>query len=640
MKIISVKNILSFAVPLFIIIAILAGSYFRILESYELETLDLRFWLRPQMPTTDKVAIIEIGNDTISKLGRFPFDRINHAILIKALTEAGAKAIIFDIFFNEPNKDDEALALAIKESGNVYLPFVFQLEHSRRNSIATASSFEEKELSIFEENLKGSGHINIIPDVDGKYRRVPLYIKYGPKLYPSISFLAACDQLNITQDNIKVVPGKYIELTAGEKIPLDENSNMIVNFSGKWCNTYKHYSYVDIMQSYLVAITSSDSKPILDLSVFKDKLCIIGLTAVGTSDTHPNPFDTLYYAVGIHAEVINSILRKNFITKVSRETNLFILMLLSLAVTLAVLKTKPLKGLIALLALIATFFLFCIILFNYFGIWIDMLYPIVIMAVVYLSCNLYKYMTEWKRRLVLENELQIAKKIQESFLPKEVPSDEKFDIEAVMFNARQVGGDLYDFVKFGDDRLGVMIGDVSGKGVPSSLFMAMTVSAFKTFSTPGSMPEEVLFQLNSKIVKEFSSNLFVTVFYAIFDTKNKILVYANGGHPPLLYLSGGKGYELLDVDEGKPLGLMDGTYSGRQINFKAGDVFIFYTDGVTEAMNSKREMYEVKRLIAAAEKNKNNSAKVIIKNIEKDIRKFEPRQIQHDDMTLIVVKIR
>ena len=638
MKIKSIKNVLSFAILPLIVLVIFAGSYFRIFEPFELETLDLRFWLRPQIPTSDKVAIVEIGNDTITKLGRFPFDRIYHAILVKALSEAGAKMIVFDIFFSQPNKDDEELTRVVKEAGNVYLPFIFQIDDKKKTDIASALCFEEKELPVFASAAKGTGHINMIPDIDGKYRRVPLYIKYENRFYPSISFLAGCDYLKIPQNNIKTFPGRYISISADEKIPLDENSNMIVNFSGKWGKTYSHYSYVDIIQSYLMKATGG--KPILDLSVLKDKVCIIGLTAVGTSDTHPNPFDTLYYAVGIHAEVFNSIINKNFIMRASRAANLFILMLLSLIITIVSLKTKPIKGLLALLTLIAIFFLLCILLFNYRGIWIDMLYPIMIMVVLYLFSTLYKYITEWKRRLVLENELQIAKKIQESFLPKEVPSREEVDIAAAMFTARQVGGDLYDFIEFSDDRLGVMIGDVSGKGVPASLFMAMTVGAFKTFSIPGSRPEEVLSNLNSKITKESSSNLFVTVFYAIFDFKNKAMSYANGGHLPLAYLSKDKKCEFLDVESGAPLGLMEGTYSSRQVNFKEGDVFVFYTDGVTEAMNASNQMYEKERLVSVAENNFHAPAKAMLASIEKDIRKFEPKQRQHDDMTLIIVKIK
>jgi sigma-B regulation protein RsbU (phosphoserine phosphatase) len=262
-----------------------------------------------------------------------------------------------------------------------------------------------------------------------------------------------------------------------------------------------------------------------------------------------------------------------------------------------------------------------------------------IAAVLYVSVTLYKYVTEWKKRLMLERELDIAKKIQESFLPKTLPQLSEMDIAAVMFTARQVGGDLYDFVEFQDGRIGIMIGDVSGKGVPASLFMAMVTGAFKTFALPESKPEEVLSNLNRKLMRESSSNLFVTVFYSIFDIKDKVMLYGNGGHLPVLHLPKEGALEFLDVEEGAPLGLMEGRYSGRQLKVSEGDIFVFYTDGLTEATNAKREMYEKDRLSAVVKENKRSPSKVILAAIEKDVRRFEPKAKQHDDITIIVVKI-
>ncbi len=637
MKIKYFEKVLSLAILSVTVFLILAPSYFRLFDSYELETLDFRFWLRPKIETTDKVAIIEIGDDTIKKIGRFPFDRSYHALLIKALSEAGAKAIVFDIFFSEPHKNDRELEDAMRVSGNVYLPFVLEIQSANRDHIPVASGYIAKELDNFTMLARGVGHINVIPDIDGKFRRTPLYIKYGNALYPSLSFLAVCDYLGIREKDVRLLPGKYITCGPDIKIPLDEDSNIIVNFSGGWGRSYSHYSYADILQSYFAKF--SGSQPILNLAAFKDKVCIIGLTAVGTSDLHPTPFEPLYPAVGIHAEIFNSILTRNFIERASRLMNILMLLFLTSLISLAAFKVKPLKGLFVLLGTSIIFAIASVILFNFYGIWIDLLYPALVMAIVYLSCTLFKYVMEWKRRLVMENELAIAKKIQESFLPKKLPSIETIDVAATMFTAKQVGGDLYDFVEFDSESIGVMIGDVSGKGVPASLFMAMVTGAFRSFAMPKSRPEEVLSNLNSKLIRESSSNLFVTIFYSIFDFKNKTMSYANGGHLPLLYLGKDRPVEFLDVKEGAPLGLMEGAYSGSVINFSEGDIFVFYTDGITEAMNSRQEMYGKEALEAVVEKNKTASAKALVGAIEKDVRRFESKTKQHDDMTIIVVRM-
>jgi sigma-B regulation protein RsbU (phosphoserine phosphatase) len=259
--------------------------------------------------------------------------------------------------------------------------------------------------------------------------------------------------------------------------------------------------------------------------------------------------------------------------------------------------------------------------------------------VVYLSFTVYKYVSEWKARIFLEKELDIAKKIQESFLPKEIACPGTLDISAAMFTARQVGGDLYDFVEIVPAKFGVMIGDVSGKGIPASLFMAMVVGAFRSFSKQDLPPQDILLHLNAKLVKESSSNLFVTVFYSIFDIPKKVFHYANAGHMPVLYLSLGGEPQFLDVEEGMPLGLLEGNYCGRSINFEKGDLFVYYTDGVTEATNSKLELYGKERFIATVRANLEFSSRDILEAVSQDIRRFEPKTRQHDDITLIVVKV-
>lgn len=631
------KNVLKYTLLFLAALSILAVSYFRLLDDFELGSLDLRFLFRPKIPVSDEAVIIEIGEDSIRKLGRFPFNRSYHAILIKALSEFGARDISFDIFFSEPQENDQELAQAMRKAGNIYLPYVFDIEKKIDSKIVTASAYLAKCLDNLSIIAKGTGHINIIPDIDGKFRRVPVYIRYGNALYPYLPMLVACDYLGINEKDVKINPGKYILMGQYAKIPLDENSNMIINYSGRWGTSFKHYSYVDVLQSYFSHL--SGKKPSIDPNVFKDKICMIGVTAAGTGDVHPSPLEALYPGVGIHAEIFNSILNKKFVARASREINLVILAILALLTFLVTLKMKPTRGFLMLAASSLIFLIISVLLFDLFGLWIDVVCPVTVIFVLYLSITLYKYVTEWKRRLVLENELEIARKIQESFLPKTIPSIKGVDISGVMLTARQVGGDLYDIIKFSDEKFGVMIGDVSGKGIPASLFMAMTVGAFKSFALSSAHPEGVLSSLNSKLINESSSNLFVTVFYAIFDFKDMTLSYANGGHLPVLHLPAAEEAQFLDVKDGAPLGLMEGAYSAAKTPFNKNDVFIFYTDGITEAMNQRREMYEKERLTTIAKANRHMTSKQILAAIEKDVRKFEPKSSQHDDMTLIVIKI-
>ncbi len=631
------KKTFRLIIPCLFVLFVIAVSYFRVFDNFELSTLDFRFVLRPvKTAPADKVVIIEIGDDSVAKLGRFPFDRSYHALLINALSESGAKAIVFDVLFSAPQENDAELEQAISESGRTYLPLALDINNADKSDIVSAKGFASECLSGLASKAKGTGHINVVPDSDGKFRRLPLYVKYNDKLYPNMSLLVACDYLGIDRNDIKFLPGNNISCGKAVTIPLDERSEMIINYSGKWGKVFKHYSYVDVLQSYLASATGT--KPVLDPNCFKDKICIVGLTTIGM-DIHSTPFEPIYPGVGIHAEVFNSIVNKNFIARAHRWINTVILILLMSLTALIALMIKPVKGLISTALLASIFTITAILMFNIYGIWLDTVCPIFTVIMVYLWLTLYKYMSEWKMRLRQEHELDTARTIQESLLPKAIPDVIGAEISAAMFAARQVGGDMYEFIEFGKDKIGIMIGDVSGKGIPASLFMAMTLGKFRCFNTAETGPREVLSLLNANLVKESASNLFVTMFYAIFDLKAGSVNFANGGHLPLLHISSGKAPEFHDVSNGTPLGLIDGEYSEGSAGFKKWDVFVFYTDGITEAMNFRREMYEKERLSAVVEKNAHLPAESILAAIEKDVRHFEPKSTQHDDITVIVVKI-
>jgi len=615
----------------------LCGSYFRVFENSELGFLDLRFRLRPAMPVTDKVAIVEISDDTIAKLGRFPFDRSYHALLTKALSQYGAKAVMFDIFFSESDKSDAEFQEAIKKAGNVYLPYVLDVGNTAKQKMLQAQGMVAQNLDYFQQASAGQGHINITPDTDGKYRRVPLLIKYNGAMSPYLSLRLISDYLGDSAKGLEFKPGQYIRLGSKIKVPLDENSNMIVNYAGPWGQFYKHYSYADVLGSY--ASLQAGEKPLVDLNVFQGKICLVGLTATGTTDLHPSPFASLYPALSIHADLINSILNDRFITRVSRMKNLIILLIFGSLLFWGVLTSKPLKGFLIFLGLVSVYAAVAIILFSAFGWWVDMFYPLFALSGIYLACALMMSVREWKKKLFFDKELQIAKQIQESFLPKSLPSIPGIEVAAIMHTARRVGGDLYDFYEFDQNRLGVMIGDVSGKGIPASLFMTTVSGAFKFFALPEVHPHEALHRLNIKLTRESSTKLFVTMFYAIFDTKNRIMSYSNGGHQPVMYLSKDASARFLDVEEGYPLGLLDSDYSGNQVKFSSGDIFIFSTDGVTDARNMRAHMYGNERFASVVERNRNSSAQDILSAIETDLRGFEPEYKQSDDITCIVLKV-
>jgi len=623
-------------------------SYLRILDNYELETLDIRFRLRPTLSINKNIVIIEVGDDTIDAIGQWPIPRGYHATLINALTKAGVHSIVFDVFFSEESnvEQDARFEGAIKKSNRVYLPYVFNIAQRGGHDVPVADKLQEALIDKFKKWAKGTGFINIIPDSDGKFRRIPPLIRYRDKLYPHIAFLLCADYFGLSADDMKVKPGRYVELGDVLKVPLDSNSNIIVNFPGKWNKTFRHYSYIDILNSYISGEFPSilKKKPPVDLNLLKDTVCFIGVTATATPDAHPSPYDSLYPGVGVHASVFNSFLIKKFINRASRIVNVVILILLCFIICCVAKNVRTLTGFAFVFFFILAYVILTIALFMVWGLWLDMFCPVAIMLLVYLGLTFIKYINETHKIELLERELSIAQKIQESFLPKESPKVPGIEVAAKMKTAKQVGGDLYDFVMPKEKRLGIMIGDVSGKGMPAALYMAKAVSEFKSYIGED-IASRTIKKLNTQLCGESGSGLFVTLSYMVFKTDEGILNYSTGGHLPMVMLSPPSDKEkdvkvrLVDLKEGMPLGLFDGDFIDDNIHYKKGDMFVLYTDGVTEAMNTKGDMFGEERLVELTKKYYGRSSGEVVEAIQDAVKDFEGKKKQHDDITVVVVRV-
>ena len=205
---------------------------------------------------------------------------------------------------------------------------------------------------------------------------------------------------------------------------------------------------------------------------------------------------------------------------------------------------------------------------------------------------------EIRERERVEQELQVARRIQHALLPKEVPTLEGWEISPFYLPAREVGGDFYDFLELPNGHLGIVVGDATGKGVPAALVMASARSTLRAVAQGSNSPGEVLSRANDPLVIDIPPNMFVTCFYATLDPESGHLVYANAGHDlPYLRRRGGDADELRA--RGMPLGLMPGmSYEEREVELDAGESVLFYSDGLVEAHDSKGEMFGFPRLRA------------------------------------------
>jgi serine phosphatase RsbU (regulator of sigma subunit) len=215
-----------------------------------------------------------------------------------------------------------------------------------------------------------------------------------------------------------------------------------------------------------------------------------------------------------------------------------------------------------------------------------------------LKSAMAKQQQEAQERERIEQELRVARLIQQTLLPKSAPDLEDYQIAAYYQPAREVGGDFYDFFELGDGRLGLVVGDASDKGMPAALVMASTRSVLRTVAQRvGIVPGEVLAEANEILYPDIPPNMFVTCFYAILDPESGRLLYANAGHD-LPYLRRESGADELRA-RGMPLGLMPSmSYEEKEIVLKGGEAAFFYTDGLVEAHNPQGEMFGFPRLRA------------------------------------------
>jgi phosphoserine phosphatase RsbU/P len=253
-----------------------------------------------------------------------------------------------------------------------------------------------------------------------------------------------------------------------------------------------------------------------------------------------------------------------------------------------------------------------------------------------------KNITERQR---MQRELEIARDVQMSFLPRENPDFNGLDIAGRCYPANEVGGDYYEFVKISDNKAGIVVGDVSGKGTQAAFYMTLTKGFLKAVSKVSESPSEVLSQMNELFFENVERGTFISMIYGMFDNEKKIFRLARAGHNPVIVKRSLEGEVGILSPTGLALGLEKGiifrkTIKEVEVPISAGEVYVFYTDGFTEAMDRNKAEYGEERLIKYIEKNSGLTAQEILDGIFLEVKKFIGKAYQHDDMTMVVVKVK
>jgi serine phosphatase RsbU (regulator of sigma subunit)/CHASE2 domain-containing sensor protein len=284
--------------------------------------------------------------------------------------------------------------------------------------------------------------------------------------------------------------------------------------------------------------------------------------------------------------------------------------------------------------------------FKFFDLWYPIIIPVVLQApLAFLGSAGIKYGILFKEFLVkqrMEEDLSSARDLQASMLPAECPVIEGYQLAAKSTPAREVGGDFFDFFEIGEDRMGLAIGDVTGKSVSGALVMSASRSIFRMLSEEDFTVADIMIRANRRTKKDIKSGMFVALLFAMLDNKEKLLSICSAGQTQPIHYVAETGEAKLVETEGDsfPLGILDDPdYQETYIQLNPGDKIMFYTDGIVEAMNAKEEMFGFERLLEIMQHAGDKDAESLLNETIEHVNTFAGNVPQHDDLTIIVLGV-
>jgi sigma-B regulation protein RsbU (phosphoserine phosphatase) len=258
-------------------------------------------------------------------------------------------------------------------------------------------------------------------------------------------------------------------------------------------------------------------------------------------------------------------------------------------------------------------------------------------AIAFENAHLHQDILEKQR---MEEELRLAREIQQNLLPNICPSGDYFELVGYNLPSKEVGGDYYDFIPLANDRIGIAIGDISGKGIPAAILMSNLQASLRISANQATRCSDVVSQVNGQISKTTSIEKFATFFYGIFDSKTHTFEYTNAGHNyPILWRKNGS-YDLLK-EGGLIIGVIEKTeYQTREVQLHTGDTLLLYTDGITESMNPSGEEFGEERLLNCLARMDQDSAQGVLENVLTEVTAFSQGDLYSDDLTLVVLRVK
>lgn len=630
----------------------------------------------PRDLSATDVRVVMIDNQSIAAVGPWPWPRYYLARLTEELNNRGAKVIAFDILLSEQDRvrpetfvslypelskeaaaEVQALEPMDELFGKVIGASPVVLAHAGTGEVQQTEPVlidapiigalppevdgwrgELGAIPVLDDVALGHGLANGKPDPDGVTRSIPLVMRAAGKPRPGFALEVA--RLTAGADQIRTSPAAV--QFDGRTIPVNRHGHMLLRFGS--FPREKITSAGDVIGRYDLKGDEFAGKPV-----------VIGMQAEGTSDIAATPIAAEEFGPLIQAQAIDAMLRGGWLERPGWAPPMEwaaggLLAMLALG--------NALFGRTYRIALGVVFIAVPVIAWLAFlrgSILFDPARPMLIGggAVAGVAIALFALARIDRERLrealiqervaaaATEGELQAARSIQLGMVPPRERLrgiDPRVDVDALLEPARSIGGDFYDAVKIGQDHLALAIADVTGKGVPAALFMAMSKALTGTaLARNATDPAAIAATINEDLLNDYGEAMSVTMLLAILDLKSGEVRAVCAGHEDPIIVSADGNADRVRLDGGPPFSVVDFTYPTETLRLAPGETLVLVTDGVTEAQNSEGGLFGGNRLLAGKAL-KAGSASAICDAIRDEVRRFEDGAEATDDLTVMVVR--
>ena len=568
-------------------------------------------------PPPEDIVIVAIDNQSLQAIGQWPWPRSVHARLLDRLAEARPKTVGYNVLFIEPTPDDAILADAVRRN-RTYLPLVVD-----------------------------------VPGANGAPYDIAL------PSGPIAGAAAGIAQVNLHFDGDRAIRQAYLEEGGGGKIWLQLGAAMAgIEPSGEVTGGATGFSQQrPVLIPYGGATGHIPSVSFVDLldgrvppELLADRHVLIGATADGLGDAYPTPTSgetSKMSGVEIQAHLLDALLRGDAISPASPAVQLGAALgaLWLLLLGLPFLRARGNAVLFLLL-----FFgvgVLSLALFRFADIWLP---PTTALAGLLFVISIEGWRERVRLRETLvreriaaaatEGELQAGRTIQLGMLPPRADLariDPRVDVDALLEPAKSIGGDLFDVIRIDADRIAFLVGDVTGKGVPAALFMALSKALTKSVMLRGiASLADAASILNEELMRDNSESMNVTMLVGIMDLSTGALMLMSAGHEhPLLVRADGE-IAIHALDGGPPLCIIDFPYPDEPMTLAPGDTLVLISDGVSEALNGSDALFGHDRLVAALRGR--TTATAMIEGVRDAVRAFEDGTDPTDDLTVMAVR--